>query len=176
MLSEKKYIFKVVLIGDYAVGKTSLITRYMESIFSIDYKPTLGYNIMKKDIRKPEKNLIASLNFWDLAGQEMFKPLHEMFFDSANGLMMVYDVTRPETFENIPTWHSNFIEKGKFENPSEIPVVLMGNKIDLDRRVSKDQGKKRAKEMGCYFIETSALFNQNVTEAFEYLLDRLIPK
>ncbi len=175
-MGEQRYIFKVILIGDWAVGKTSLINQYMDKKFSTDYKPTLGYNVMKKELALSDKKSKANLAFWDIAGQVAFKTLHNIFFEAANGVILVYDVSRPDTFEHVPNWYSDFVNKSNIKEIEQVPGILIGNKIDLERKVSFEQGKKYAEEIGYHFIECSALNNENVTEAFQYLLDKLLPK
>ena len=111
-MSYKRYTFKVTLIGDGAVGKTSLITAYIEKRFKFDYLPTFGANIMKKEFAIPEKNAIASVNFWDIAGQPSFQSLHKTFFDGSNGTLIVFDVTLPRTFESLLPYGSGHESHG----------------------------------------------------------------
>ncbi|MHA1382867.1 MAG: Rab family GTPase [Candidatus Helarchaeota archaeon] len=170
-MDEKRFVLKIILIGDHAVGKTSLLNKYIDQKFSLDYKPTLGYNILKKEFQLSDK-VSAVMNFWDLAGQEMFKTLQETFFEASNGVMIVYDVTRPETYKNLLNWYNDYQTKG---TNKEAPGIIIGNKTDLEKKVSTEQGKKIADEIGYHFIETSALTDQNVNEAFEYLLKKLVP-
>ena len=172
MSEERIFKFKVILIGDPAVGKTSLINQYMDKQFEGDYRPTLGYQLMKKEFKLPN-NMIVVISFWDIAGQEAFEMFHDIYFDNANGVILVYDVTDPETFENTLTWYSDFTKK---ESRKGAAGVLAGNKIDLEKKVSSEQGKKRAEELGYHFIETSALKDKNVDEAFEYILNKLLPE
>ncbi len=166
----KKYILKVIIIGDYACGKTSLLNGYMEKKFNYDYKPTLGANIVKKEFERPRIN--ASVNIWDIAGQLMFKTLHRAFFEASNGVMIVFDVTRPETFDHLPNWHSDF-EKHVEE---DVPGIIVANKIDLEKKISSEKGKEYADSIGFYYIETSAFRNEGVKDAFEYLLAKILPK
>ncbi|MHA1378352.1 MAG: Rab family GTPase [Candidatus Helarchaeota archaeon] len=170
-MEEKRYILKAIIIGDYAVGKTSLLNKYIDEKFSLDYKPTLGYNILKKEFQLSDKISVV-INFWDLAGQEMFKTLHATFFEAANGVIIVYDVTRPETYQNLPVWYNDYVTNG---TNKDAPGVIVGNKIDLEKKVDTAQGKKYADKIGYYFVETSALLDQNVNKAFEYLLKKLVP-
>ncbi len=171
-MTETHYVYKVVIIGDFAVGKTSLIKEYMEKTFQYDYKPTIGANIAKKDFEIPKSKAVASVNFWDIAGQKMFATLHRPFFEGANGVLIVYDVTRPDSFNNLGNWFNDFKKIVK----SDIPGVIVGNKIDLKREVKTKQGKKYADSIGFYFIETSAKENKNVEDAFRYILSNILPK
>ncbi|MHA1378351.1 MAG: Rab family GTPase [Candidatus Helarchaeota archaeon] len=169
-MNEKKYIYKVTILGDYAVGKTSILNGYMEQKFDYDYKPTLGANIVKKEIRFPDK--VVSVNIWDIAGQLMFRSLHRAFFEASNGVIIVFDVSRPETFDHLPKWYSDF--KKYVEN--FCPGVICANKIDLDRKIDINKGKELADKIGFHYVETSALKKINLKEAFEYLLSKIIPK
>ncbi|NVM01318.1 MAG: GTP-binding protein [Candidatus Helarchaeota archaeon] len=168
----KRYTFKLVLVGDFAVGKTSLIHEYMEKKFQYDYKPTIGANIAKKVFTMPKSKVVASVNFWDIAGQKMFATLHRPFFEGANGVLIVYDVTRSDSFNNLSNWFSDFKKIVK----SDIPGVIVGNKIDLERKVSTKEGKNYAESIGFYFIETSAKENKNVEDAFRHILSKILPK
>ncbi|MHA1302008.1 MAG: Rab family GTPase [Candidatus Helarchaeota archaeon] len=169
-MKEKKYIFKVTILGDYAVGKTSILNGYMEKKFDYDYKPTLGANIIKKEINMGD--VTASINLWDIAGQLMFKTLHRAFFEASNGVIIVYDVSRPETFEHVPNWYTDF----KKYVDIDVPGVIVGNKTDLEKKVSTEDAKKYAETIGYHFTESSALKKQNVKEAFEYILSKILPK
>ncbi|NVM01322.1 MAG: GTP-binding protein [Candidatus Helarchaeota archaeon] len=170
-MDEKRYKLKIIIIGDYAVGKTSLLSGYIDKQFTSDYKPTLGCNILKKEFQG--EKISVGMNFWDLAGQELFRTLQSAYFEGANGVMIVYDVTRPETYENLSVWYSDYLDKG---TNKDAPGIIIGNKIDLERKVSEEQGKEFADKINYYFIETSALENRNVTEAFQYLIEKIIPK
>ncbi len=172
-MPEHRFIKKIIIIGDWAVGKTSLLNQFLENVFTMDYKPTLGYNILVKDFDIPEKDTTVNMNFWDIAGQTMFEQFQDVYFQYASGVMIVYDVTRSETFQNVPKWHSSYQKNGT--NPN-VPIVLVANKIDLKREVTTEQGRQIANENGFFFIETSALHNENVEDAFQYILDNILPE
>lgn len=173
-MSYKRYTYKVILVGDSAVGKTSLIKAYIEKKFNFDYLPTLGANILKKEFVLPERNTAVTINFWDIAGQTLFANLHKTFFEGSNGIMLIFDVTKPKTFENLGSWYSDL---KKFVKEKKAPGVLIANKVDLEdkREITTEKGKEYADKIKYYYIETSALQNKNVADAFKYLLQKLLP-
>lgn len=172
----KEFVFKIVVLGDAAVGKTSLINMYIEQSFSEDYKPTLGANIIRKDVHVDEINASVRLIMWDLAGQEKYNVIRSMYFQGCVGALLVYDVTRHNTFETINSkWLKDFRKYVKKEGT----YILIGNKIDLkdERIVSTDDGEKYAKEIDASdFIETSAKYGENVEHAFSNLVNQILKK
>jgi len=172
----KEFVFKIVVLGDAAVGKTSLINMYIEQSFSEDYKPTLGANIIRKDVHVDEINASVRLIMWDLAGQEKYNVIRSMYFQGCVGALLVYDVTRNNTFETIDSkWLKDFKKYVKKEGT----YILIGNKIDLndDRVVSTEEGEKYAKQIDASdFIETSAKYGENVEQAFSNLVNQILRK
>jgi len=170
----KEFVFKIVVLGEAAVGKTSLINQYVEYTFKEDYKPTLGANIIRKDVFIEEINSKVRLIMWDLAGQEKYNVIRSMYFQGCVGALLVYDVTRPNTFELINSkWLMDF---KKFIKKEGI-YILIGNKIDLSeqRVVSTADGEKLAEEIqASSFVETSAKLNQNVEIAFKNLVYQVL--
>lgn len=170
----KEYVFKLVLLGEAAVGKTSLINRYVEGAFSEDYKPTLGANIIRKDVNLDDSNAKIRLIVWDLAGQEKYNVIRSMYFQGCVGALLVYDVTRHNTFSEIKNkWLADFQKYVKKEGA----YILIGNKIDLEdqRIVQTEEGKKLANEVNaCDFIETSAKLGNNVEKAFQNLVKQIL--
>lgn len=172
----KEFVFKIVVLGDAAVGKTSLINMYIEQSFSEDYKPTLGANIIRKDVHVDEINASVRLIMWDLAGQEKYNVIRSMYFQGCVGALLVYDITRHNTFETINSkWLKDFRKYVKKEGT----YILIGNKIDLkdERAVSTEDGEKYAKEIDASnFIETSAKYGENVEHAFSNLVNQILKK
>lgn len=170
----KDFVFKIVLCGDAAVGKTSLINQYVDETFHNDYRPTLGANIIRKDVLIEEINVNARLIIWDIAGQEKYNTIRSMYFQGCAGALLVYDVTRPITYETITSkWLKDF---KKFVQ-KEAAHVLIGNKIDLqnNRIITYEQGMKLAEKIQASdFIETSAKFGNNVNEAFFNLVKKIL--
>ncbi len=165
----ENYIFKLIVIGDFSVGKTSLINRFAYNFFETDYKPSLGATITKTDMEFVEKKIHIRAIFWDLAGQDRFYDVRNSYYEGSNGCAMVYDITRKETFENIEkNWYKEFY----MYIDRIIPFILIGNKNDLSekRQVPKEKGIELAKKIKAYkFIETSAKTGSAVKETFQDL-------
>jgi Ras-related protein Rab-11A len=172
----KEFVFKIVVLGDAAVGKTSLINMYIEQSFSEDYKPTLGANIIRKDVFVDKINASVRLIMWDLAGQEKYNVIRSMYFQGCVGALLVYDVTRANTFETIDSkWLKDFNKYVKKEGT----YILIGNKVDLkdERVVSTEEGEKYSKKIEASdFIETSAKYGENVEQAFNNLVHQILKK
>ena len=170
----KEFVFKIVVLGDAAVGKTSLINQYIERSFEEDYKPTLGANIIRKDVFVEEINASVRLIMWDLAGQEKYNVIRSMYFQGCVGALLVYDVTRHNTFETI---NSKWLKDFKKYVKKEGTYILIGNKIDLtdQRMISTEDGINFAKKINASdYIETSAKSGENAEKAFENLVHQVL--
>jgi len=162
------YAFKVVMLGDYAVGKTSLVKRYLYDSFSPEYYPTLNVNISEKLLRFSKCDI--RLVIWDVAGQEGFEGVRRSYFKNADVAVLVYDVTRPETLKSLDRWYTSLEDVA-----GHVPAVVAGNKVDLeDRCVSREEGKGYAKIKGFNHLETSAKTSLNVRELFTTALKKAI--
>ncbi|KAG2319756.1 hypothetical protein Bca52824_012969 [Brassica carinata] len=166
---ECDYLFKAVLIGDSAVGKSNLLSRFTRDEFRLDSKPTIGVDFAYRNVCVGGKTIKAQI--WDTAGQERFRAITSSYYRGALGALLIYDITRRQTFQNIEKWLS---ELRGFSSPDTV-VVLVGNKSDLgqSREVEEEEGKSLAELEGLYFLETSALQNQNVEEAFLSMIERI---
>ncbi|EEF29888.1 protein with unknown function [Ricinus communis] len=166
---ECDYLFKAVLIGDSAVGKSNLLSRFSRDEFRLDSKPTIGVEFAYRNIRVADKLIKAQI--WDTAGQERFRAITSSYYRGALGALLVYDITRRATFDNVKKWLTELREYG---NP-EMVVVLAGNKCDLShtREVGEEEGKNLAETEGLCFMETSALENLNVEEAFLEMITKI---
>lgn len=157
----RKFTFKVIFLGDAAVGKTSIVARHITSSFSENCMPSLGANITSRDYNFADQDI--TLLIWDIAAQEAFSRVRQQYYNGAKAVFLVYDVTRPGTFEDILTWLDDFNKIIR----KKIPIVLIGNKIDLPAVVHAPSGERLAKDIGAEFIETSAKTGQNIEEVFE---------
>ncbi|MFX0061522.1 MAG: Rab family GTPase [Candidatus Hermodarchaeota archaeon] len=160
---------KIMIIGSNMVGKTTLIQQYIEKRFQPRYLVTIGVEFKTKILEldgKPIKLLLT-----DTAGQEKFANLRKTYYAGASACIVVYDITDRNTFEAVDKWLAEF----RSVVDSEIPLTLIGNKIDLahERKVTAVEGSKKAKEMGAIFFETSAkLGTMSIDRAFEDLARR----
>lgn len=163
----RKMIFKLIILGDQAVGKTSLINHFVTKKFQEDYRPTLGLSITEQEftIQGLEESRLKFM-IYDLAGQKFFGRVRKHYYFGAQAAFVVFDVTRPDTFERLQYWVDDV-----HEFIPEIPVVVVGNKIDLgeQREVSAKEGRAKARELRANYIETSALTGENVKDAFNLL-------
>ncbi|MFX0031689.1 MAG: Rab family GTPase [Candidatus Hodarchaeota archaeon] len=162
-------IYKVIVIGDPAVGKTSLLTKFVTKQFETRYLPTVGVNIVKEPINLVDLNATVNLMFWDVAGQPQFYMLHRPYFNGADGMILVFDITRSSTFSNINNWYSTAVKYGL----SEIPRILIGNKIDLeeDRKIILPMAEHLSEKLNAPYFETSALTGENVKKIFYKIAD-----
>lgn len=165
MSKEKnEYVFKIAVLGAGGAGKTSLIDQFVQRKFSSDYRPTLGASIIAKDMDVDDNSI--RLVLWDLAGQEKYESVRSMYLSGAIGAILVYDITRRPTFEEIK---SKWILDFKQYALPEARYIILGNKVDLTtkRNISTEEGKTLAKELSTTnFYETSAKSGENVEIAF----------
>jgi small GTP-binding protein len=161
-------VFKVIFTGDPAVGKTSMISKHISAAFKENYVPTLGTNISSKDYNYAGNSI--TLMIWDIAGQEIFKAVREKYYSGANAAFIVYDISRPETFVNVMTWANDI----KSFISAAIPLVVVGNKLDVKREVEKRDAETIAKHLQAEFVETSAKTGANIDDAFDRIIRKLL--
>ena len=179
MEKEPDFVFKLAIVGDYAVGKTSLIGRYIHKKFIKEYKPTLGVNLILKEIvvkNKLGKDVTCNLIFWDIAGQEKYEKVRQLYYKGCSAAVLVYDCTRYDSYENVKTkWVKDYSE-----NSTTDPLyIVISNKNDLTdiKKVDHDAGNDLVKEIDAlHFVETSAKTGENVDEAFNTLVRLLLKK
>ena len=160
-----------LLLGDMAVGKTCLINRYTNGVFKEEYTSTVGIDFYTK----PEEinNKTVQVKIWDTVGQERFRALTPSFLRNAEGVVIVFDVTSQESFDNVKGW-INSVKSNIGENV--IPIIIVGNKIDMEnmREISKEDGNKIASENGYKYFETSAKTGKGVDEAFKEIVNQIL--
>ncbi|XP_051135007.1 ras-related protein RABA5a-like [Andrographis paniculata] len=163
------YLFKVVMIGDAAVGKSNLLSRFARNEFYPSSKSTIGveFQTHKMDISGKE----VKAQIWDTAGQERFRAVTSTYYRGAVGALLVYDITRRLTFESVGRW----LNELQAHSDMNVVTILVGNKSDLkdNREVSTGEGKSMAEEKGLFFMETSALSSANVSAAFETVVKEI---
>ncbi|THG17301.1 ras-related protein RABA1f-like [Camellia sinensis] len=164
------YLFKVVLIGDSGVGKSNLLSRFTRNEFSLESKSTIGVEFATRSIHVDDK--VVKAQIWDTAGQERYRAITSAYYRGAVGALLVYDVTRHVTFENVERW----LKELRGHTDSNIVIMLVGNKADLRhlRAVSTEDAKAFAERESTFFMETSALESMNVENAFTEVLTQII--
>ncbi|XP_050375087.1 ras-related protein RABA5e-like [Argentina anserina] len=164
--SGEEYLFKIVIIGDSAVGKSNLLSRYARNEFSAHSKATIGVEFQTQSMEIDGKEVKAQI--WDTAGQERFRAVTSAYYRGAVGALVVYDITRRTTFESVGRW----LDELKTHSDATMAIMLVGNKCDLEniRNVSIEEGKSLAEAEGMFFMETSALDSTNVDKAFELVI------
>ena len=162
------YTFKILLLGDASVGKTSFTKRYCYNIFNPSERLTIGVDFHVKTIELNNDRI--KLQLWDVGGEERFRFLLPTYCLGANAAFLLYDITRPSTLDNISEWITIVRQKG-----GPIPIMLVGSKLDLEitqRKVQRDYGIQIAEKNGmASFVEISAKENLNVDDAFSVLTE-----
>ncbi|KAJ1699611.1 hypothetical protein LUZ63_008123 [Rhynchospora breviuscula] len=163
------YVFKVVLIGDSAVGKSQILNRFARNEFLLDSKATIGVEFQTRTLVIQHKSVKAQI--WDTAGQERYRAVTSAYYRGAVGALLVYDVTKRPTFEHIPRW----LDELRAHADRNIVIMLVGNKIDLEdqRAITTEEAKEFAQKEGLFFLETSALQATNVETAFQTVLTEI---
>ena len=161
---------QLLIIGDATVGKTSILTRFTDDKFSTNYLNTVGLDFFSKD--EVFNNKKVRIKIWDTAGQERYRALTQGFFKSAHGIIITYDVSNVDTFENLKYWIQS-IHTNLGENDS-IKIIIIGNKIDLEREVSLEDAQKYAEDNGYKYFETSAKTGKGVIESIRFLVQEII--
>lgn len=160
--NEYDYLFKLLIIGDSGVGKSSLMNRFSDNIFNETFINTIGVDFKIRTINMDGK--MIKLQIWDTAGQERFRTIVSSYYRGAHGIMVVFDITNKESFENIPMW----CEEIKKYAADSIKKILIGNKSDFEtkRQVVYSEAKELADSRNMEYIETSAKTALNVEKAF----------
>lgn len=166
------YMFKLLLIGNSGVGKTSFLFRYADDSFTSAFVSTVGIDFKVKTIYRKGKRV--KLQIWDTAGQERYRTITTAYYRGAMGFLLMYDITSQESFTAVQDWATQ-IKTYSWENAQ---VVLVGNKLDLedDRQVLTEDAQRLARELGFQFFEASAKDNVNVKQVFDNLVDVICEK
>jgi Ras-related protein Rab-1A len=182
------YRGKCILLGNPKVGKTSLLSRYVDNTFPDQYNPTIGANFLIKEVdlkdiidnltqldeelKKEIKKKGFKIYFWDIGGQRDKLFANEYYFQDAVGAIVVFDLIDRDSFENLEFW----ISKLKKLSGEEVPFIIVGNKIDLskERKISEKEIKDKANKYEVEYFETSAKVNENVIKAFEALSIKIL--
>lgn len=174
VLNKPFFSFKILFLGGIGVGKTCIINRYVKNIFINDQTPTIGIDYKSKIVIYNSKKI--KLKIFDTSGQERFHTLTKNYYRGADGIIMVFDLKRSETFDELTYWME---EINKNCDKNKIGLILVGNKNDgnLDeRKISREQGNKIAELYNFIYIETSAVTNDNIKECFDLMVKTLFEK
>ena len=169
---EYSMIFKMILIGDTNVGKTNILSRYINNTFSEVTKSTVGVELGTKVEKINNKKI--KVQIWDTAGQERYKSITKTYYKGAKGAFIVYDITKKDSFKNVDKWIQDLKEFGD----EDASILIVGNKSDLEenREVTIEEVKKKAEVYKVAYCETSALKSQNINYAFQTLIKLVAEK
>lgn len=184
-MEKREYLYKILVIGDHAVGKSSIVKRYVHNFFTERYKATIGVDFAMKVLNLGE-NTVIRLQLWDIAGQERLRQLNRVFYNEASGCITVYDVTRSDTLEAVAKWKEEIDLKVQLPNGEPIPCVLFANKCDLLENddndltskgpaITKEVMEDYSKKYG--FIDwffTSARDNVNLEDGTRRLVEKIL--
>ena len=170
-MSKKEAKYKILILGDSKVGKSCFLTRYADKTFQEDYLSTIGMDYKIKNYEL-ENGDIIKLYIWDTAGQDRFRSITSNYYKGADGIILIYDITKQETFNNVRNWITSIKE----EAPAKVVLILVGNKVDdeKNRAVQQSEGEKIADEYNLPFLECSAKSDINVTETFDVLVKKIV--
>lgn len=166
------FMFKILIIGNSSVGKTSFLFRYADNSFTSAFVSTVGIDFKVKTVIRNGKKI--KLQIWDTAGQERYRTITTAYYRGAMGFILMYDVTNEESFNSVQDWVTQ-IKTYSWDNAQ---VILVGNKSDMEaeRIVTYERGKQLADQLGLEFFETSAKENINVQDVFDRLVDSICDK
>lgn len=159
---------QLIIVGESCVGKTSLLYKYTQGTFREQYISTIGLEYFLSEENINGNNI--SIKIWDTAGQEEYKSLTKNYFHNSDGIVVVYDVSQKSSFDKVQEW-INSIQEYSDKN---VQIVLVGNKIDLEREVSKEEGEKFAESFEIPFFETSAKEDDSIKNVMKKLIENII--
>ena len=167
------YIFKLLCLGETGVGKTCVILRYSDNKFTKHQMSTVGIDFKIKVIEYKTKQI--KLIIWDTAGQERFRNITNQYYNGADGIILIYDVTNRNSFNNVTYWINQITSKS---DRTKIGLILVGNKTDDEksRVITKEEGEILGKNNEIDFMETSAFTNYNIDECFDCVIDQIFKK
>lgn len=153
---------KVVMVGDFSTGKTCLLIRLSQNIYDSQHNPTIGASFLKQVI-ETEDGKREEINLWDTSGDERYRSVMPIYFRGSSCAIIVYDVTRRDTFESLDYW----IELTKKSAPKNIGIVIVGSKCDLEKAVTDAEAKEYCQRVGCPLVLCSSKTGENVLKVFQ---------
>jgi Ras-related protein Rab-2A len=174
MSTKFNFLAKILILGEFRVGKSSMVLRYVEDRFPGDYMATIGANFLVKtvNLKIDTKDVCVGLQIWDLGGHTRSTEVGKVFFQGVSGALLVYDITRPDTLDKIILWQEQLSK-----HSSDVKLYLVGNKNDLEnfRNVTTEEGKAIQKKNKIdFFFETSAKTGDHIQETFEHMATSLV--
>ncbi|KAL3872531.1 hypothetical protein ACJMK2_035754 [Sinanodonta woodiana] len=170
----KEHLYKILVIGEFGVGKTSIIRRYTEDFFSDNYKLTIGVDFALKNLDWDETTKI-NLQLWDIAGHERFGHMTRVYYKYAIAAIIVFDLTRPATFQSVTKWLNDVNSKVMLANEEPVPVMLLANKCDQEETIDSNALTDFCKDYGLIgWFPTSAKRNINIDEAMKFLIEKIL--
>ena len=168
--TETDLVYKILLLGDSEVGKSCFLMRYADNVFVDNHMTTIGLDYKLKYIQLDSGEIIQ-VQLWDTAGHERYRTISKNYYKGSHGILLLYDVTKTNSFENIREWIRDIRE----EVYEKAIIFLIGNKIDKkeDRKIQTEQGAKLAEEFNLPFFEASAKSGENVDEIFKALYKKI---
>jgi small GTP-binding protein len=165
-----KRVLKIVLLGDYSVGKTAIAKRYLANAFEHEYRPSIGVDILSR--RLPLGQEDVQLQLWDMSGQTEFRRLRQQYLEATDCAIIIFDLTRRSSLDAVPSW----VEEAREFNP-KLPAVLVGNKADMTeaRTVTEKEAASLAKSLRMlFYVETSAKSGDNIDQVFKEVAEQLL--
>ena len=170
------YLFKIILLGDTCVGKTTIVSQFTSNNYNPYEEPTVGVDFKVKTIPINEKRV--KLFLWDTAGQEKFHSIIQSYYKNIGGAVIVYDVTNPRSYNNVIFWIKEIRKKNEYDDGLEIPILIFGNKSDLvdNRKITTEIGQSMAQQYNVLFYEGNAKNNKNIDLMFTKLGEEMFTR
>lgn len=170
------HVFKVVIVGDAGVGKSSILLQFTDGLFDNSIQSTIGVDFKFKILTLDDSNgskVRVKVVIWDTAGQERFRTLTSSYYRGTQGIILAYDVTRRETFENLNTWLQE-VEQYSPEGGRNVVKVLVGNKVDMERAVPREAAEAWARSHAMLFLEVSAKTKVGIAQVFGEVVQKIL--
>ena len=169
-MSKNEFLYKILIIGDYSVWKTSFLNRYVSNAFTVKTLSTLGVDYVLKNATRKDGSTVK-LQIWDTAGQDRFRTITKSYFKGAHAIVLIFSVIDSNSFANV----RNLITQIRDSADKDVILILVGNKIDCeDREVDKSEGEELANELNIKYYDCSAKTGENINKAFDELVETMI--
>ena len=171
MVQASPHKCSIIVLGDGAVGKTSILRMYDQQKFSTNHMATLGLDFVQRSYKPPQSNIEMSVKIWDTAGQERFRTLTLSFYKQAQGVIVTFDVTNQTSFKSVKMWLESIDDYAD----DNVAKILVGNKVDMvnERKISKEEAERMAAQNNMKYWETSAKENLNINELMDDLMNQV---